>query len=105
MVLMLNARTSTGSKPDYLIGADEFSQFERRLNNLFVQVTECIDLSEAETEQVHPSPPQTWGMKISGAVSSIRHSPVKLFSCMSGDSNPRPMRVKGHSLRAAQERR
>lgn len=100
MVLMLNARTSTGSKPDYLIGADEFSQFERRLNNLFVQVHDCIDLPEAEPEQVQPPPPQTWGMKISGAVSSIRHGPVKLFSCMSGDSNHRPKTVQGRGLRS-----
>lgn len=110
MTMMMNARTSGGSKFDYLISSDEFSQFERRLNNLFVQVHDCIDVPEMHPEhvtpeQVQPEPPQSWGTKLSGAVSSIRQSvtgrgPVKLFSCMTGDSNHHPKTAQGRNLRS-----
>lgn len=104
MMLMMNARTSEGLKLDYLISADDFAQFERRLNNLFMQVHESMDCTETEPAQ-EPSGTESWGTKFSGAVSSIRQSvssrgPVKLFSCMTGDSNHRPKTIQGRNLRS-----
>lgn len=105
MTLMMNARTTSGPRLDYLICAEDFSQFERRLNNLFMQVQESIDLPETTT--VLLTPPEvskSWGKKLSGAVSSIvsGRGPVKLFSCMSSDPSQTqtPKTVQGRALKS-----
>jgi chromosome segregation ATPase len=119
MGLMMNAQTSSVERPhlseqgierrsgptlQYLMSADDLSSFERRLNNLSVQVHECTDVpTESEPERPQTEP-RSWSSKISGAVNSIRQSvsgrgSVKLFSCMSGETNDRPKSSRRSSLK------
>jgi chromosome segregation ATPase len=101
MKVMMNSCSYTNPTQgvSYSISSLEFSQLERRLNNLLMQIHETI-------ENPPPEPVQdTWLNPVTSALNNIknRKTPIRLFSCMtSQDNNPttivRPRTLQGQRL-------
>lgn len=78
--------SSPPTSSEISIKQEDFSAFERRLNNLLMQVHEAVELSQQN--------PVSWASKLTGATVGLRSKqkgPLKLFSCMRVDDDPRPI--------------
>ena len=96
MKLMMTAKTTKmqGEKVCYLLDTDEFSEFERNLNNIVMQVYEASEAPLNFLNEVSAAtPPPTTGMKgkVSNAMKNFRgKGPLKLFSCLANKDNAQP---------------
>ena len=87
-MIMNGSTTSAGDSLAYTISSEDFSNFERRLNNALVQVKEALDSpAEVATEN-------SWSSKFSSAVARVKDNmsekgPVKIFSCIGSQEEPR----------------
>lgn len=76
----------------YIIDTEEFSTFERRLNDVVMGVHEAVDNPLAVIQTQKPATPSGgWKNKVSGAMNAFRaKGPMKLFTCMSSDEPEKP---------------
>ena len=85
-----------GEKVCYLLDTDEFSEFERRLNNIVMQVHEASEaplnfLNEVPAVTPPPSTTTKGKGKVLNVMKSFRgKGPLKLFSCLAQKESEQP---------------
>ncbi|CAG9316602.1 unnamed protein product [Blepharisma stoltei] len=91
-MMMEGNQLSKKGETIYTINSADFSTFERKLNDIVMQIHETMDIYEASSHN-RPSSERSWSSMLNGAISRITkgvgdRGPSKMFSCMSNQEDP-----------------